>query len=225
MARTAVIGVIVAVVLLGGLLIVLTAAGRTLSSLNPFRDGVIENRTIDRSGHAVVKSITELGQLKAASGYYEVVVDVEQDVKPLPSFLAGRRTLFVAAGSVDATVDLSDLGDDAITMNEDRTAVTVTVPAPVVGQPALDLQRSHVWGSSRGVIDRLRDAFGDGADDDPAGLQAVYQEGVRRIGEAATGTPDLTQRAQDSTTATLTGLLHGLGFTDVTVVFEKPDQR
>jgi hypothetical protein len=226
LARTGIIGAVVIVVLLGGLLIVLNAAGNALNSLNPFRDGVIENRTIDRSGHAVVRSITELGQLKAATGHYEVVVDVEKDVKPLPSFLAGERILFVAVGSADATVDLSGLDEDAIVMNDDRTAVTVTVPAPVVGKPALDLERSHVFAKSRGALSRLGDLFGDGTDgDDPTSQEAVYKEGSRRIGQAAVDNPDLVTDARNSATATLTSLMHGLGFTDVTVVFEKPDQR
>lgn len=40
--------------------------------------------SVDRSGPAVLKSIQDLGQFEAASGYYELVVDVEKDVKPVP---------------------------------------------------------------------------------------------------------------------------------------------
>jgi hypothetical protein len=225
-ARTAIVGGVVVAVLLGGLLILLAALGDALGSLNPFRDGVIESRTIDRSGPAVVKSITELGELTSASGYYEVVVDVERDVRPLPSFLAGERTLFVAAGSVDAVVDLAGLDASDIEVSDDRTSAVVTVPAPRVGDPDLDLQRSKVWGRERGLWDRLGDALGDGSDEgDPAGMQEVYRLGERRLGEAAHATPELSDKAKASATATLTGLLHGLGFTDVTVVFEEPDDR
>lgn len=224
-ARTAIVGLVIVVVLLGGLVIVLEATGRALSSLNPFRDGVVENVTVDRSGPVVVRSITEMGELKAASGDYQVVVDVENDVRPLPSFLAGERTLFVAAGTVDATVDLRAVGEDDVVVSEDGTAVTITVPTPQVGDPAMDLSRSRVWGRDRGLIDRLKDAFGDDAGDDPTEIQGIYRLGEQKIAEAASASPDLVNRAEASTTSTLQGLLRALGYTDVTVVFEPPDER
>lgn len=226
LARTAIIAATVIVVLLGGLLIILSAAGHALNSLNPFRDGVITSTTIDRSGPAVVKSISQMGELKAASAYYEAIVDVEQDVKPLPSFLAGKRILFVAAGTAEASVDLSAIGPDDIDVSEDGVAVTITVPSPVIGNPSLDLERSKVWASDKGLLNKLGDFFGDdpGADD-PTELQSVYKLGQKRIGEAARSTPELVDQAKTSTTSTLTGLLHGLGFTDVTVVFDTENQR
>jgi hypothetical protein len=224
-ARTAIISVTVVVVLLGGLLIILSAAGHALSSLNPFRDGVVTSTTIDRSGPALVKSITQMGQLKAASGYYQDIIDVENDVKPLPSFLVGERTLFVAAGTADATVDLSEIGADDIEVSEDGTAITVTVPTPVVGNASLDLERSKVYSRDRGLLNRLKDAFGDGADsEDPAGMESVYKLGQKRIGDAARSTPELVDQAKVSTTSTLQALLHGAGFTDVTVVFDPANQ-
>ena len=41
------------------------------------------------------------------------MVDVEQDNKLLPSFIKGERTLFIAAGTVDAAVDFSGLSDQS----------------------------------------------------------------------------------------------------------------
>ncbi len=48
----------------------------------------------------------------------------------LPGSLRGKRTLFVGNGSVDAYVDFAKLGSGAVKVNADRTAATITLPAP-----------------------------------------------------------------------------------------------
>src|SRR6266545_4714469 len=71
---------------------------------NPFA-----TRSLDRSPPVVLKAIEDLHVYKAASGNFQVLIDLEKDSKYLPSFLKGERTLFVAAGSVDAEADFSGL--------------------------------------------------------------------------------------------------------------------
>ena len=58
----------------------------------------------------------------------EALVDIEKDARYLPSFLKGERTLFLAQGSVDAGIDFSGLGADAVTVNPDDHSVTITLP-------------------------------------------------------------------------------------------------
>jgi hypothetical protein len=186
-----------------------------LEGLNPFRNGVIEQRTIDRSGPAVLKSITDLGDFRAASGYYELVVDVEKDVKPVPSFLAGRRVLFVAAGTVEVGVDLRGLSDGAVQVNADRTSATVTLPRPTLSQPTLNLQRSYIYSQQRGLINRLKDAVGQ----NPSDQQELYTLASQRLSEAARQTDELTNRGEANTRSMLEGLLRSLGFTSVTINF------
>ena len=67
---------------------------------NPFG-----TETVDRSGPAVLKSIENLRDFRAASGHFEVIVDVEEDARFIPAKIKGERVLFVAIGSVDAGVD------------------------------------------------------------------------------------------------------------------------
>jgi hypothetical protein len=186
-----------------------------LEGLNPFRNGVIQQRTIDRSGPAVLKSITDLGDFRAASGYYELVVDVEKDVKPVPSFLAGRRVLFIAAGTVEVGVNLRGLGDGAVKVNSDRTTATVTLPHPTLSQPNLDLQRSYVYSEQRGLINRLKDAVGES----PTDQQQLYALASKRLAAAAAQTDELTNRGEANTRSMLEGLLRSLGFTSVTINF------
>jgi len=185
------------------------------ADLNPFRNGIVQQRTVDRSGPAVLKAVTELGDLQAASGYYEIVIDVERSVDHVPSVLSGRRVLFVAAGTVDAEVDLRSLGDGAVTVNEDRTSATLRLPRPRLSEPHLDVDRSYVYDEERGLVDRIGDTFSGTPD-----LQSsLYQLASRRLGEAAAANDDLSSHAESSARTVLQGLLRPLGFTDVTVTF------
>src|SRR5215210_4532784 len=74
-------------------------------ALNPFKE-----ETVDRSQPVLLKSLEDLSEYRAASANLQVVVDVERDTAHLPFFIKGERTLFVAAGSVDAAVDFGRLG-------------------------------------------------------------------------------------------------------------------
>jgi hypothetical protein len=213
----------VAAALVVGILVIATAIAfsigvGSLDRLNPFR-GLGDERTVDRSGPAVLKAINDLGEFHAASGYYELVVDVEHDVGWVPSFIAGDRVLFVAAGTVDSSVSFKGLGAGAVRLNADRTSATIHLPAPGLGQPHLDLDRSHIYSRDRGVANRIADAFSD----DSARQQELYRLAEQRLAQAAAGTDELTGRAEANTRAMLAGLLRSLGFTSVTVVFDEND--
>lgn len=57
----------------------------------------------------MLKSITSLSRYEAASGSYQVVVDLTRKISFLPSFLQGSDTLFIGVGSDIAYVDFSQL--------------------------------------------------------------------------------------------------------------------
>src|SRR3712207_5417973 len=101
------------------------AAAIAIAALLPSLDPV-GGDTRDRSRPVLIKSLEDLSAYHAATANMQVVVDVEQDARLLPSFIKGERTLFVAAGTVDAAVDFSGLSrdPDAVRVSEDRTAVT-----------------------------------------------------------------------------------------------------
>ncbi|GLY19220.1 hypothetical protein Kisp01_62340 [Kineosporia sp. NBRC 101677] len=212
-SRLLTLALVIAVLLVSGALALNLTTG-ALDRLNPFK-GMFGTTSVDRSGPAVLKSIQDLGQFEAASGYYELVVDVEKDVKPVPSFLAGQRTLFIAAGSVDIGVNLSNLGEGAVKVNGDRTHATIDLPAPTLSAPTIDYDRSYVYSQDRGLFDRVQDAFSDNSDE----TRQLYSLASQRLAEAAAETDDLRDRAEKNTRATLEGLLQPLGFTQVTVNF------
>ncbi|WP_414940240.1 DUF4230 domain-containing protein [Amycolatopsis sp. cmx-11-51] len=185
-----------------GLLIVGAALQFTglLSKLNPFGTS-----TVDRSQPAVLQAMRDLSQYHAAVGDYQVIVDIEKDVKWVPASIAGERTLFVAAGSVDAYVDFGSLVENALTVSEDRKSVEVRLPEPQLAKPNLDNARSYVFGQERGLIDRL------GALVSVPDQQQFYVAAEKRIAEAAQHS-GLLERAKVNTKAMLTGMLQALGF-------------
>lgn len=179
--------------------------GDALSALNPFR-----NDAVDRSGPAVLQSLTALSQLKAASGYYEVVVDLEGS-NSLPDFISGDRVIYVGKGDVEALVDLRELDERRITVSEDRRSVTVNVPAPTVGEPRLDLETSYVASRDEGFIVKFR-----GSD-----LERKAQLKATEKLTAAANEGKLIDLAEQSTTATLRSVFGVLGFTNITINFDE----
>jgi hypothetical protein len=177
---------------------------------NPFSE-----QTVDRSGPAVLKSIRNLSDFRAATGHFEVIVDVEKDTRFVPDKLKGERVLFVAVGSVDAGVDFSGLEDDAVVVSDDRRSVTLELPPARYHEPQLDLERSRVYDRDRGVIDRLQSLFGDDAGTDPQ----IYTLAEEKLAAAARDGSGLLNRAERNTRLILTGLLRSLGFTRVEIHF------
>ncbi len=206
-------GILVA--LLVGVLLVAVV----LLSLRAFGWGDLPfgERTVDRSQPVVLKSVQDLSRFEAASGNFQVIVDLEKDTKFVPSAIFGERTLFVAAGTVDAYVDFSGLSTGALKLSADRLTVEVTVPRPALEKPNLDPDNSYVFAQKRGIVNRFQSLF----DDDPNRLQAVYKVAEQKIAAAATRT-DLAKRAEQNTRAMLLSLLRSLGFTTVTVTFTGP---
>lgn len=185
-------------------------AGRLIPKLrNPFTP-----QTTDRSQPVVLKALEDLSEYRAASGHFQVIIDIDKDVKYVPSFIKGERTLFVAGGSVDAHVDFARIGSDAVSVSEDRTAVTIKLPHAVLSGAQVEPAKSYVYDRERGLVDRIGSAFGS----DPASTseRELYLLAEKKM-MAAAGESDITKRAEDNTKAMLTSLMRSLGFTDITI--------
>jgi hypothetical protein len=195
------------------LVLVVLFAGLRLTVMPALGD-LFGTETHDRSGPALLKSIKDISRYDAASGNFQVVVDLEKDTKYLPDAIRGSRTLYVGAGTVDAYVDLGRVGETDVTVDEDRTSATIRLPHAALGEPALDPDRSYAVSKQRGLLDRLGDVFSD----NPNSEQAVQKLAVRHIRDAAKES-ELTARAESNTTGMLQGLLGSLGFKEVRVVY------
>ena len=202
---------VLAVLVLAAVVAILLVTG----PLNPFGTD-----TKDRSQPVLMKSLENLSDYHAATANMQVVVDIEQDARLLPSFIKGERTLFVAAGTVDAAVDFRGLSrdPDAVKVSSDRRSVKLTLPAPKLLEPRLDPDRTRVYDRDRGVLDRVEDALSDRPGDE----QPLYQLADKKLAAAAAEDPKLLQTAERNTRSMLEGLLRGLGFEKVEIEFRAP---
>jgi hypothetical protein len=213
MARTprvgSLAGIVGAVAAVLVLIVVLSAVHLLPQLRNPFAE-----TTTVRSEPVILKSITELSRYEAASGSFEVVVDLTQHSSLLPSFLEGSETLFIGQGTDIAFVDFSQLKGQAITMNADRTEVTVNLPKAQLEPAVLNVSQSYVYAQQQGLFNRIGNFFSG----NPNSQQQVYVLAQQKIQTAAQQSPLLTE-AQKNTEGMLEGMLTSLGFTHITVTF------
>jgi len=202
-------GLVTAIVAVIVLIVVLSAVHLLPQLLNPFGE-----TTTVRSQPVILKSITNLSRYEAASGTFEVVVDLTHRNGILPSFLAGSETLFVGQGTDIAFVDFGQLKSQAITMNANRTTVTLTLPKAQLEPAVLDVSQSYVYAEQQGLFNRIGNFFSG----NPNSQQQVYQIAQQKIQTAARQSPLLTE-AQKNTEGMLTGMLTSLGFQHVIVTF------
>ncbi len=190
-------------------LLVLSAVHLLPQLRNPFAES-----TTDRSGPVLLRSITALSRYEAASGSFQVVVDLSKQTAFLPSFIEGSDTLFIGQGSEIAFVDFSRLNGSAIRVSPDRTAVTIILPPAQLEPAVLNVRQSYVYAEQQGLLNRIGNFFSG----NPNSQQQVYILAQQKIQTAARQSPLLAE-AQKNTTGMLGGMLHSLGFRQVTVTF------
>ena len=203
-------GLVAAIVAVVILVLVLSAVRLLPQLRNPFGE-----TTTDRSGPVLLKSITQLSRYEAASGSFQVVVDLTRHASFMPSFIEGSQTLFIGQGTDVAFVDFAQLKGRAIRVSPDRTAVTVTLPPAQLEPPALNVRQSYVYAQQQGLLDRIGNFFAG----NPNSQQQVYILAQQKIGAAAQHS-QLIAEAQKNTRNMLNGMLRSLGFRQITVTFD-----
>ena len=191
------------------LVIVLSAVHLLPQLRNPFGE-----TTTDRSGPVLLKSITQLSRYEAASGSFQVVVDLTKHASFMPAFIEGSQTLFVGQGTDIAFVDFSQLKGRAIRVSPDRTTVTVTLPPARLEPAVLNVRQSYVFAQQQGLLNRIGNFFAG----NPNSQQQVYILAQQKIGTAAQRS-QLRAEAQKNTRSMLDGMLRSLGFQQITVTF------
>ena len=190
------------------LLIALSAVHLLPQLRNPFG----ETTTIT-SQPVLLKSITELSRYEAASGSFQVVVDLTQH-SLLPSFLQGSETLFIGQGTDIAFVNFGQLKGKAIQVSPNRSAVTVALPPAQLEPAVLNVRQSYVYAQQQGLLNRIGNFFGG----NPNSEQQVYIAAQQKIQTAARHSALLAE-AERNTRAMLDGMLGSLGFKRITVTF------
>lgn len=194
---------------------VLVGGFAALVALLPQVSNPFEESEIDRSQPVLLQSIQDLSRYEAAAGNFQVVIDLEKDVRFLPSWVRGERTLFVAAGTVNAYVDFSAIDDGTIQISGE--AAHITLPAPALDRTNLDSERSYVFAQERGLLNRIESLFSD----NPGEQRELYVLAEQKI-QAVAQESGIIARAEQNTRSMLVGMLRSLGYTSVTVTFEQP---
>ncbi len=176
------------------------------------------SESVDRTGPSLLTSLADLKEYHAATGSFQVVVDLERDTRFVPSLLSGERTTFLATGSVDAIVDFTGLDGAAVTTSKDGRTATFSLPPARLDDAAVDLANSRVLSRDRGLLDRV----GGLLSDNPTTEREVSALAEKKIADAAAQS-DLRSRAEENTRDMLTGLARALGYTDVVVRFDAAD--
>jgi hypothetical protein len=191
---------------------VLVGGFAALVALLPQVSNPFEESEIDRNQPVLLQSIQDLSRYEAAAGNFQVVIDLEKDVRFLPSWV---RTLFVAAGTVNAYVDFSAIDDGTIQISGE--AAHITLPAPALDRTNLDSERSYVFAQERGLLNRIESLFSD----NPGEQRELYVLAEQKI-QAVAQESGIIERAEQNTRSMLVGMLRSLGYTSVTVTFEQP---
>lgn len=194
---------------------VLVGGFAALVALLPQVSNPFEEREIDRSQPVLLQSIQDLSRYEAAAGNFQVVVDLEKDVRFLPSWVRGERTLFVAAGTVNAYVDFSAIDDGTIKISGE--AAHITLPTPVLDRTNLDSERSYVFAQERGLLNRIESLFSDNPGEQRE-LYVIAEQKMQTVAQES----GIIARAEQNTRSMLVGMLRSLGYTSVTVTFEQP---
>jgi hypothetical protein len=206
------IAAIVAVIVLVGVVLVGSAVQLLPQLRNPFAD-----TTQERSGPVLLQSIVQMSRYEAASGTFQVVVDISSGNSFLPSFLEGSDTMFVGIGTVGAYVDFGHLKGNAVQVSDDRLSATIALDHAQLAPAALDVKQSYVYAQQQGLFNRVSDFLSG----NPNSQQALYELAQRNIQDAA-GKSELAADAERNTKAMLVNLLQSLGFKKVTVSFGQP---
>jgi Protein of unknown function (DUF4230) len=195
-------------------LVLVVGLGLKVTGLLPEFHNPFGEKKTDRSGPTLLLSIQDLARFEAASGNFQQVIDVQKDRAYIPDILFNDRTLFVCVGSVDAYVDFSHIGQGDITDSADHKTVTVKLPAPQLEKPNIDHDKSYVFATQQGIINKIGSIFNG----DPNKERELYQLGEARIAQAARDS-GLAERAATNTKQMLTQMLHSLGYTSITISF------
>jgi hypothetical protein len=191
-------------------LVLLSSAIHLLPQLrNPFSE-----QTTERSGPVLLQSIVQLSRYEAASGNFQVVVDISSGGSLLPSFLEGSDTLFIGVGTDNAYVDFSQLKGKNVEVSADHLTASITLPPAQLEAAELNVQESYVFAQQQGLFTRVN-SFLSG---NPNSQQAVYELATKQI-EGAAAKSQLIVDAERNTTTMLTSLLQSLGFKNISIKY------
>lgn len=202
-------------------LAVLTLAVLFAGALGTLRDALLGEDQSPAAGDSTLLEIRRTAELRAATGSYSVPVyygyDQDKGVlsKIVPDVIDKNSGVAIYQGSIDAMIDLKALQERNIQADKAAGTLTITVPAPVLSQPRVDLTKSRIVAQQRGIGTRVNDFFAGAPLEQ---RQALDEAAVLALQQAAAES-GLEATARENGRDFLTALGRQLGYPSVTVVY------
>jgi Protein of unknown function (DUF4230) len=162
--------------------------------------------TFDTSVPAVVQKIQRLNRLETVVYSIDTVVEGSKSSAVLPDLLAGDRILLVVHGQSIAGIDLSQLKPEDVRITNNGESIHVTLPPSQLFITSIDNQHTRVYMRSTGVL----------VPADP-NLETDTRVKAEQQLQASALSDGILDTASKNARATVTTLLYGLGFREVTV--------
>lgn len=159
--------------------------------------------SIDVSQPTVVASIQHLARLESVVYTMDKVVEGARTSEFLPDILTGDKLLMVVHGQAIAGVDLGRIQSDNVRI--DGRNVQVTMPPAELLSVSLDNSKTRVYSRITGLL----------VPADPNLETDVRQRAETELKQSALDS-GILNTAQGNARATLTTLLHSLGFDQIT---------
>jgi Protein of unknown function (DUF4230) len=155
------------------------------------------------TSHVVVEGVRDLDRLATVRTTESIVVTRESGGDFLDRLFSGEKVLLVATGNVEAGVDLSGLGEDAVEVRGDTA--TIRLPEPEVFSASLDEDKTRVY-------DRDYSALNLRPDDDL--VEEARATAEERI-EAAAREDGILDTAETNAENSIRAFVKALGFAEV----------
>jgi hypothetical protein len=159
--------------------------------------------TVDISQRTVIASIQRLARLESVVYTMEKVVEGNRTSQYLPDILTGDKLLLIVHGQAVAGVDLSNV--QASNVQIDGRSVTISMPAAELLSVSLDNSKTRVYSRTTGLLVPV----------DPNLESEVREKAEADLRQSALDSGILTT-AEGNARATLTTMLHSLGFQQIT---------
>ena len=158
---------------------------------------------IDISQPTVIASIQRLARLESVVYTMDKVVEGDRTNQYLPDVLTGDKLLLIVHGQAVAGVDLSSI--QASNVQIDGRSVTIAMPAAQLLSVSLDNSKTRVYSRITGLL----------VPADPNLESEVREKAEAGLRQSALDS-GILNTAEGNARATLTTLLHSLGFQQIT---------
>jgi Protein of unknown function (DUF4230) len=152
----------------------------------------------------VVRQIQRLQKLETVSYTMDKIIGGSRDNAYLPKFLAGDRILLVVHGEVVAGVNLGNMRPTDVTVQGHN--ISLRLPPAEVFSTRIDNAKSRVYSRDTGLF----------SSPDPNLESEVRQEAERQLQQSAV-IDGILKSADQNARNTVSGMLTGLGFTQVSL--------